>query len=135
MATPTTPTAHYRYYLPTGHLLELDIIEPDACDADAEPLVFDEQPANSSHPRSTKVKAFFQGTAAGALTGLLCVYSDRARFPLFPANWLACSLFRVVLVDALADKELASATHAYTLSTAAWLADWITYIMIKFRRQ
>lgn len=71
----------------------------------------------------------------GVLTGSLCIYTDQARFPYFPSNLLVCSLFRMLLVDTLVSSPYTTTSHVYTISTLAWLADWITYIMIKFRRR
>jgi len=84
--------------------------------------------------KNGKLNAIAHGALIGATTGIACVYSDRAPFPLFPLNWLVCIWLRTLLVDAACDKLLANNTEQRTISTTAWLTDWLAYILLKFRR-
>lgn len=127
------PTRHQRYTLPNGYTIDFEYYNLDETDCHDET---NSEPYNDNQPPnhdSLTINRLFQATLLGATTGALCVYSDRAKFPLFPLNWLVCAYLRTLMVDTLHDEQLGSIKDSYRLTTTAWLADWITYILIKFR--
>ena len=97
---------------------------------DGEPLLNFPNTSPTSLKKESKLNALAQGAIIGTTTGAACAYSDKV----FPFNWLICIWLRAIIIDTISDKRLSSDAEQHAISTTAWLADWLAYILLKLHR-